>query len=86
MPRIVTSVFTVMEECNEWLNAFRNRLITVVTLITDVAAEAEVPLEKLPPKAGVQPSERAPAIITLAPQCHLFGVDTAPCRLWIAST
>lgn len=57
MPHIVHHM--IMEECNERSNVFSNALIAVVVLeplaVTDVEAEANVPLEKLQPKAGICP-------------------------------
>lgn len=72
MPHIVPRMVTVVEESNDRLNAFHTLLIPVLEphAVTDVAPEAEVPLEKLPPKAGVQPGGRTLAIVTtlLCPQ------------------
>lgn len=59
MPHIVHHMIMVMEECNERSNVFSNALVAVVVLeplaVTDVEAEANVPLEKLQPKAGICP-------------------------------
>lgn len=72
MPHIVPRMVTVVEEYNDRLNVFHTLLIPVVLephAVTDVAAEVEVPLEKLPPKVGVQPGGRTLAIVTLTLLC-----------------
>lgn len=51
MPYIVSLKIAIMAECNEWLNAFRNAIITLVVLepqaVTEVATKVNVAREKL---------------------------------------
>lgn len=55
MPHIVPRMCTVMEECNERLNALVTMVVLESQAVTDVAAEVNVPLEKLSLESGRSP-------------------------------